>query len=341
MSPVSLSILRPILAISLVLAAAAPRAQGSLTPPAGAPAPVMKTLDQVEPRVSVQSLGGKANEAQYLIDKPGSYYLTAGIHGVAGLYAIEVTSGPVTLDLNGFTIWGAPGTTIGIQSVAQQTTIRNGCVRDWGSTGINASSDCFIENITAAKNGSIGIYVQSDATIRNCHASQSLIGIDTNGAAVIEDCEAFSNSIAGIQLGGGGRVERCYSHSNSGSGIAASSYTHIVNNNASGNTLSGISVNADAQVAFNEVNNNGSGGTGMTAAGIALYSSYNDVEHNHLAENKIGIKTSSNLDSNAVIANVAIHSSSSNYSGLSATAAGPVVTTTASQTNPFANLSLP
>lgn len=48
--------------------------QGSLTPP-GAPAPTMRTLDQVEPRTPISAL-------PYVISKSGSYYVTGanGIH---------------------------------------------------------------------------------------------------------------------------------------------------------------------------------------------------------------------------------------------------------------------
>jgi hypothetical protein len=41
-------------------------AQGSLTPPPGAPAPTMKTLDQIEARTPISS-------APFTISAPGSY----------------------------------------------------------------------------------------------------------------------------------------------------------------------------------------------------------------------------------------------------------------------------
>ena len=55
-------------------------AQGSLTPPPGAPAPVMKTLDQVEPRTQVTQTTCPGNaSAVHVISAPGSYYLTANV----------------------------------------------------------------------------------------------------------------------------------------------------------------------------------------------------------------------------------------------------------------------
>src|SRR6478609_1827254 len=71
-------------------------AQGSLTPPAGAPAPVMKSLSQIEPRTPVSS-------APFTINQPGSYYLTTNLTISSGT-AITIATNDVTLDLNGFAL---------------------------------------------------------------------------------------------------------------------------------------------------------------------------------------------------------------------------------------------
>src|SRR6188768_715136 len=71
-------------------------AQGSLTPPAGAPAPVMKSLDQIEARTPISS-------APFTITAPGSYYLIGNLSVSSG-NAIVIATNDVTLDLNGFTI---------------------------------------------------------------------------------------------------------------------------------------------------------------------------------------------------------------------------------------------
>src|SRR5579883_474024 len=76
-------------------------AQGSLTPP-GAPAPTMKTLSQIEPRTPISSL-------PFTIYIPGSYYLTTNLTGVSNSDGITISTGNVTLDLNGFTLQGVPG----------------------------------------------------------------------------------------------------------------------------------------------------------------------------------------------------------------------------------------
>jgi hypothetical protein len=84
--------------------------QGSLTPPAG-PAPLGKTLDQVEPRIDVQRtfnpLPTDFNN-HVILNAPGSYYLTANL-AVTKPNAISITASGVTLDLNGFQISRASG----------------------------------------------------------------------------------------------------------------------------------------------------------------------------------------------------------------------------------------
>lgn len=69
-------------------------AQGGLTPP-GAPAPTMKTLDQIEARRPIS--------AATTIMSSGSYYLTTNITVWSG-HGITIVADQVTLDLNGFTI---------------------------------------------------------------------------------------------------------------------------------------------------------------------------------------------------------------------------------------------
>jgi hypothetical protein len=99
-------------------------AQGSLTPP-GAPAPTMKTLDQIEARTPISSV-------PFTISQPGSYYLTKNLN-VTGGDAITINANQVTLDLNGFTVSStAPSATgSGIQLAANlaDITILNGRIK--------------------------------------------------------------------------------------------------------------------------------------------------------------------------------------------------------------------
>src|SRR5258706_11097893 len=70
-------------------------AQGSLAP-RGAPAPTMKTLDQVK-------AGTPIGSAPFTITNSGNYYLSQNLTVSSG-NAITIDANGVTLDLNGFTI---------------------------------------------------------------------------------------------------------------------------------------------------------------------------------------------------------------------------------------------
>jgi parallel beta helix pectate lyase-like protein len=87
---------------------------GDLTPPPGAVASTMKTLVDLDPRVVVNDLPGAPN-AVYLIDQDGDYVVTAELVTAGpGQHGILVTANDVTIDLNGFTVRGAPGSLDGV-----------------------------------------------------------------------------------------------------------------------------------------------------------------------------------------------------------------------------------
>src|SRR5438270_7273607 len=84
-------------------------AQGSLTPP-GAPAPTMKSLDQIEARTPI------AGGTSAVTIGSGSYYLTGNLTiSSTSTNGVTVSASNVTIDLNGFTLTGpSSGTGAGI-----------------------------------------------------------------------------------------------------------------------------------------------------------------------------------------------------------------------------------
>lgn len=116
-------------------------AQGSLTPPPGAPTPTMKSLDQIEPRtpINASTTPGNINHT-YIISQPGSYYLEGNL-AVTNNNGIYVSTNNVTIDLRGFTISrssGASGAAILLAPVANPA-ILNGTLRGF-STAMDGQS---------------------------------------------------------------------------------------------------------------------------------------------------------------------------------------------------------
>lgn len=225
----------PLSVIAIVLAAsAAAPAQGPLTPP-GAPAPTMKSLDQVEARTPIGA-------APFTITASGSYYLTSNLTVAAG-NAITISASGVTLDLNGFTITSTSptpdGVAIEIVGGPSDLAISNGHVRSgttysggvYGGTGFNHgiaydfavcknvrvsnvtvtgvkrsgiyltnsilnSANLLVENCSVRTAGEYGIWA---TLVKNCCASEC--GAAAIGATLVEGSHGSSTASHGIDCG--------------------------------------------------------------------------------------------------------------------------------------------
>ncbi len=191
-------------------------AQGPLTPPPGAPAPTMKTLEQVEPRTPISSL-------PFTIDASGSYYLTKDLTGVSGQSGITVSADNVTLDLNGFALIGVAGSIHGIvfPVVRNNFAVRNGTLRNWGSNGLLAgsSTNSRFERLQLFSNAQ-GMSAGTGSVVTDCSArSNSAGGIGTGQNSTIARCTVTSNGSTGINAGAASSVSHCTAQSNNGNGI--------------------------------------------------------------------------------------------------------------------------
>lgn len=260
--------------------------QGSLTPP-GAPAPTMKTLDQIEPRIPVDATHtpGDASNS-YIISQPGSYYLTGNLTGTASKQGIKITSDDVTLDLNGFALVGVAGSYFGIScgsgaAPRVNVEIGNGTIREWtqggvdclyvnngqfrhlrlfhnattfNSAGLRVGSNCLVSECTASNNGASGVSATGIAagdgsTITGCSATGNASnGIVASYGCTICNSTGSSNGGAGILAGSRSVVTGCSAKSNSGDGIWVIDGCTVTGCTAQLNGLRGIFSNGSGSV---------------------------------------------------------------------------------------------
>lgn len=337
------------LSIAAVFAASATLAlaQGSLTPP-GAPAAMMKTLDQLEARTPISSL-------PYTISASGSYYLTTNLTGGTTGDGITITVDNVTLDLNGFTLAGNPSYTGVVFSGARKNvSVINGTVYNWLRGGVMAtnSTGCLFERLRISNCSSAGLSAGFNSTIKDCVATannhgivasngcniatcvisgNSGTGLRSAGGAVIANCTVVSNGFYGILAGLGstvthctvqgntsggignifsGKVTDCNVEGNFGNGIEVGFYSTVRNCNVTGNTNNGIALGNNNVAVDNTCIDNGT--TGSTNAAGIYFGNNNRVEGNSLIGNATrGLKATSSY--NLVIRNMASFNTVSNF----------------------------
>jgi hypothetical protein len=192
-------------------------AQGNIAPATAPSVPIMKTLQQIEPRIDLKVLYDQNHDAvsddanyEIVITEPGSYYLSSNMGPapspaampVTRSNAIKISAAGVTLDLNGFEISRSSGTGgTGISVLAIRCAIRNGTITGFGS-GIGASlvgnSSSSISHVSVAGCSGYGIGVGNGWLIESCGASSNKTGISGGLGCTIRDCTATSNGLTGF-----------------------------------------------------------------------------------------------------------------------------------------------
>lgn len=217
--------------------------QGSLTPP-GAPAPTMKTLDQIEARTVISSL-------PYTITNPGSYYLTENLTVSGGAAGIIVSSDNVTIDLNGFSlVGGASGTNPGINvpTAHKNLCVRNGTLTGWTNgaiSAVNVTGSLFEKLRLVANSGTAALNAGTASTIKECVATANTssfgTGFRTGNSCTVLDCSAFGNGGYGFILTSFCTIANSTSSENSADGVDVQNYCSVMHCNITDNSQVGLS----------------------------------------------------------------------------------------------------
>jgi len=332
-------------------------AQGSLTPP-GAPAPTMKSLDEIyakigtsDPRTVVNAANTPGDSGNsFIISQPGSYYLTTNLAGVSGKNGIEIATNNVTLDLNGFVLQGVSGSQNGINFPGGLTnvTVRNGTVSGWGNIGVCSAygfsaANVVFERLTVSANNNNGIKnLGAGCVVRDCNSqNNSSAGIECDGG-IVSGCTANNNGYTGIKMLGG-TVSGCSAQNNLANGIYVASGT-VSGCFVKGNHTSGIYVDAPGSEVIGNTCIGNNTANSINDAGIYINDSNNRIEDNHVTTIGPGIAgggisvSGGSYSDNIIIKNSVSGYGANNYLTPGSQDVGPIGTA-ATATSPWANIS--
>lgn len=362
--------IRTLLAAATLVSLGAPALAGPLTPPGGSPGSTMKTLDQVEPRVPLtfETAPGDAT-AFFKISTGGSYYLTGNLVVTGDMNGILVNAPDVTIDLNGYTIVRASGTTTKAlvragSSSFSNVTVKNGTVKSAGGHGIDLYNNSRVENVTVINPGQHGIFMGGRSIVSNCIVDNpGSDGVNMGTDSVVVDTIVNSPAQHGISTSTNSEVRSCKVHTASQNGINVAFGTLVVDSTATNCVAFGIAgqLNTGAlRFLNNTVTNCGSGGmrvyhssqvvgntvsvSGLAVPGITVLGDGSRIERNSVVGGPDAVRIDASGDDNLVIGNFAQNPSSGNgFANVNAAnnQIGPIVTAGGSiaSTSPFANFS--
>ena len=304
----------------------------------------MRTLDQLDAKLEKRT---PITALPVNLSRPGSYYVVTNLTAAASS-GITISTNNVTVDLNGFTLFGpASGTSesaVTVTGTRTNITIRNGFFSGWPGSGIGGSALhlCLIEDIGIENVGRTGMFVGDGAVVRGCRivgiglttANQSAIHV--GDGAVISDCTisgqhgtaisgdardiiqrctvigGLSTNDYAITVNSYSLIRDCVVMNNRGGtnhgGIFAGSHSTVKNCVVGQNTGHGISASDDTYLLEKNCENND--GDGINVSGENAR-----VDLNHLAGNTgYGLRVTTTNGANLIIRNSSLSNPGSHYS---------------------------
>lgn len=188
---------------------------GDLAPAGGAPAPSMKTLDEVEPRIPLtqETAPGDAQNV-FRITEPGSYYLTENLVPGFGQNGIAVAASQVSIDGNGFAMATDTnaGSAVKIEGPFVGVSFRNANLRGWLGFAIdlNQGGDHLVADVSILDVASDAIRIAAGSVITNVTMSEvGRDGIIAGSSCIISDCILDTLGRDGMVIGSGSVIRSC------------------------------------------------------------------------------------------------------------------------------------
>ncbi|MDA8019744.1 MAG: hypothetical protein MPN21_20075 [Thermoanaerobaculia bacterium] len=233
----------------------------------------------------------------FTISQPGHYYLIHNLsHSTSNADGIIVDTNDVTIDLNGFSLFGGIFTGVnsddGIVVLGSHTNIKiyNGGVSGWHGDGINALNADFsiFRDLYAGQNNGDGLVTDFNCLIERVAAfSNGIDGIEGDDGSVFYDCTAGQNGDNGIQLSEGSVVVDSAAFDNASDGFDIAAGGLVQNCVATDNAIYGFDIALGGQAVESTAYDNMSNGFDMASACI-LRSCVSSLNNGH------GVRTFAN-----------------------------------------------